>query len=633
MTSKASHWKLGPKALLLMTLALGLVLLVACGTSATATPVATEVPAATTAPAATAAPVATAVPAATEAPAPTAAAPAARQATAPPPPAATPTPLPEPTPTDVAVAAAKPTGTLVAALTEVYPFQSAPSRVQGGLGLFIGVTVSEPLVGMNTNNEFRPKLIERWTVSPDGLVWTFDLAKGVQFHKGYGEMTSEDVLWSIQGLGSEESTNAFRSHVRRLWLNEEAGGGTTIIDDHRLEVHTGTLQYDMLNVLSRPSIVVMSKRQVEELGIDEASPNGAGPGPWEIVEHQSGQFWRMEAVESHYRKTPYFAEMIWREIPEESTRVANFQTGQVDTFNMALDSLPAVRQVPDVKFMRIPGGGTIHLGYYGNWYVGHGTPEHAEKRPGYDGSLPWVSSDPNPESEEWKNAAKVRRALSISIDRQKIVDTLLHGEGEPLVMWAWDSQYHRLPEDISEWEYDLEKARQLLDEAGYPDGFEVVLTPDIRGVPAEVEATEAIGTMWEDIGVRAKLNKVPYATIRPSLASRTYNQINTHGTAGRSDPLDLIATVFRSTGGWTAGMDHPYVDEAILKALSIVDEEDRYEVMIDLARFIYENTLEAGIYTVNIIWPLSSKIDSWFEHLEYGDRRALSATEYTPHRQ
>ena len=56
------------------------------------------------------------------------------------------------------------------------------------------------------------------------------------------------------------------------------------------------------------------------------------------------------------------------------------------------------------------------------------------------------------------------------------------------------------------------------------------------------------------------------------------------------------------------------------------------EVMIDLARFTYEHTLEAGIYTVNIIWPLSSRIDSWFEHLEYGDRRALSATEYTPHR-
>ncbi len=607
----------------LLILALSLTLLTACGSSDTAPE--EEAPQPTAAPAATTAPQPTAAPAATTAP-------SSGQAAQP---AATATQAPraEPTATPSAPAMVESSGTLIAALTEVYPFQSSPVRASGGLGLFLGVTVTEPPVGMDTNNEFRPKLIENWSISDDGLIWTFDLSQGIQLHKGYGEMTAEDLLWSISELGSEESSNAFRNQLRRLWLNEDNGGGTTIVNDHKLEVHTGTLQYDMLNVLSRPSIVVMSKRQYDELGIDESSLNGAGPGPWEIVEHAANQFWRMEAVEGHYRKTPYFAEMIWQQIPEESTRVANFQTGQVDTFNMALDSLPAVQQVPGVKFMRIPGGGTIHLGYYGNWYVGHGTPEFADNRPGYDGSLPWVSSDPNPESEAWKTAAMVRRALSIAIDRQTIVDTLLHGEGEPLSLWAWDSQYHRLPEEIQSWEYNPDKARQLLAEAGYPDGFEVTLTPDIRGVPAEVEATEAIGTMWEEIGVRANLNKVPYATIRPSLASRTYNQINTHGTAGRSDPLDLIATVFNSAGGWTAGMDHPYVDDAIKKALSIVNEEERYEVMIDLAEFIYEHTLEAGIYTVNIIWPLSEKLDPWFEYLEYGDRRALSATEYAPHRQ
>ena len=619
------------KVSLLVIAVLGLALVAACGgPAATTPPTSAPTPASAAAqPTAVAAqPVATAA-RPTEAPAP--------QATRPSEPAPTVAPQSRPqarptnTPAPAVEETAKPEGTLVAALTEVYPFQATPVRASGGLGLFLGVTIGEPLVGMNTQNQFTPKIIQDWSISDDGLVWTFELAKGIQFHKGYGEMTAEDVVWSVGQFAHEESTNAFRNHTRRLWMGAE-GGGATIIDDYTIEVDTGTLQYDMLNVFSRPSIFVTSKKQFDELGIDEAALNGAGTGPWQIEEHQSGQFWRMSAVDPHWRKTPYFAEMIWREIPEESTRVANFQTGQVDTFNMALDSLPIIEQVPDVKLMRVPGGGTIHLGFYGNWYVGHGTPEHEEKRPGYDGSLPWISSDPDPNSEAWKTAAMVRRALSIAIDRQTIVDTLLHGEGEPLVLWAWDSQYERLPEDIREWEFNPEKAKQLLADAGYPDGFEVTLTPDIRGVPAEVEATEAIGTMWESIGVRAKLNKVPYATIRPSLASRTYNQINTHGTAGRSDPLDLIATVFRSTGGWTAGMDHPVVDEAIAKALAIPDEEERYKVMIDLARFTYENTLEAGIYTVNIIWPLSARIDSWFEHLEYGDRRALSGTEYAPHR-
>lgn len=549
--------------------------------------------------------------------------------------AATNTPVPqvqstEPPPTD-APAMMGPQGTLTAAFTEVYPFQSAPVVASGGLGLFLGVTLGEPMVGMNTKNEFTPKIIKEWSFSPDGLIWTFKLAEGIQFHKGWGEMTAEDLIWSVEeGMGHDDSSNAFRNQLRRLWMNEK--GWSKIVDDHTLQVHTGTLQYDMLNVLSRPSVFVMSKKQFEEEGQETASDHGAGTGPWEIVEHKSGQFWRFEAVDSHYRKTPNFAEMIWREMPEESTRVANFQTGKIDTFNMQLDSMSVIKKTPGTKFMRVPGGGTIHLGFYGNWYTGHGTPEHKEKRPGYDPSLPWISSDPDPSSEAWKTAANVRRALSIAIDRETIVDTLLQGEGEVLALWAWDSQYHRLPAKYQTWEFNPEKAIQLLADAGYPDGFEVTLTPDIRGVPAEVEATEAIATMWEAIGVHAKLNKVPYTTIRPSLASRTYNQINTHGTAGRSDPLDLIATVFRASGGWTAGMDHPVIEEAIDKALAIVDEEERYKVMVEVAQFIYDNTLEAGIYTVNIIWPLGPRVDSWFEHLEYGDRRTLSGTEFAPHR-
>ena len=217
-------WISNLKLPLLVSMAICLTLLVACGTSATEEPE----PAATTpagAPAATASPAAApATQAAPQAIATPSGSQTGAQPTSPSAPAATPTPLPEPTPTDVAQAAAAPAGALVAALTEVYPFQSAPVRASGGLGLFLGVTVSEPLVGMDTNNEFRPKLIERWTVSPDGLVWTFDLAQGVQFHKGWGEMTAEDVLWSVSELASEESTNAFRSQLRRLWLTGRGCG-------------------------------------------------------------------------------------------------------------------------------------------------------------------------------------------------------------------------------------------------------------------------------------------------------------------------------------------------------------------------------------------------------------------------
>ena len=144
------------------------------------------------------------------------------------------------------------------------------------------------------------------------------------------------------------------------------------VDDYTIELHTGELHFDMLLWMSVPYAGnIVSKKQVDELGEEAASAEGAGTGPWEMAEVQSGRFWRMNAVENHWRKAPNFAELILHEIPEESTRLANFQTGNLDTFNIVgLDSLPAVQRVPDVKFMRVEGGATEHLGIFGAFYVG-----------------------------------------------------------------------------------------------------------------------------------------------------------------------------------------------------------------------------------------------------------------------
>ena len=578
------------KFLFLLTSVLAVALLIACGASATPKAAATAVPAATEAPVPTAQPVATTAP-----------------------------------------AAAKPEGTFNVGYKEVPTFDGRLSAGGAG-GYAIGFSLGEVLVFLNTDGEFVPRLAREWSVSPDGVVWTFKLREGVPLHKGYGEMTAEDVIWSFQDIGREGSKHSRRSQIKRLWRIEE--GGTRALDSHTIEVDTVTPQYDMLNQLISPHFHIMSKKQIDQAGEEAGARNGAATGPWEIAEHKGDQFWKFNAVEGHWRKTPEFAEMVWWHMPEEATRVANFQTGRVDTFAMAIDSLPVIKKVAGTKFMRVPNAGVLHLGFYGNWYVGHGTPEHKGKAPGYDPELPWVSSSPDPASEEWKRAAKVRRALSISINRQAIVDTLLAGEGKPLPLYGWDAHLSALPPDIQKgWEFNPEKAKQLLAEAGYSDGFEVTLTPGIRGIPAEVETAEAIGTMWEDIGIRARLSKVPYSTIRPSIQTRSYNQMYTHGsTGGRPDPLDATIGQYASDAGFTFGVDHPVIDSVIDKAVGIVDGEERLKVEVEIARFLYDNTLGVGLYTVNFIWPLGPKIDSWLEHMDSGDRRNLSSTEYTPRR-
>ena len=616
------RWKIGPKSLVMLMLALGLALLAACGTSATEE---APEPAATT-------PAATATPLPQQPTAPPSGAQQA-QPTQPSQPSATATAVPQaqPTATPAVPAGAAPEGALNVGYKELGLFGTNPKLTPGQVMLFIGSSVGESLLSTTEDGNFLPKLVREWSVSEDSLVWTFKLQEGVQFHKGYGEMTAADVIWSMQEFGAEGSISPRASHLKRLWDNPE--GGATAIDDYTIEVNSGEVQYDMLPLMGLPFAgTIVSKKQVDELGEEAASADGALTGPWEIAEVQSGRFWRMNAVEDHWRKTPNFAELVFHEIPEESTRLANFQVGVLDTFNIVgLDSLPAVQRVPDVKFMRVEGGATEHLGIFGAFYVGIGT---EDQRPGYDPDLPWVSSNPDPSSEEWAKATKVRQAMAISIDRQGIVDQLLHGEGKPLVLWGWENNIHRLPEEYRQWEYNPEKARQLLAEAGYPGGgFEITLTPSIRGVPAEVEACEAVATMWEDIGIKVKVQKIPYATLSPQIRTRDYQGANCHGTGGRTDPLSLLLVLTTLHASFTVGFEHPYMEERIAKALHIVDDEERYKVMVDVAQFTYDNVVEMGLYSVNQIWPLGPRVDPWQEHFEYGDKRVLTGLEHAPHRQ
>ena len=133
-----------------------------------------------------------------------------------------------------------------------------------------------------------------------------------------------------------------------------------------------------------------------------------------------------------------------------------------------------------IKLMRIPGGYAVGLSFFGNYYVGHGTPEHKERVPGFDPSLPWISGDPDPTSEEWKTAAKVRTALSIAIDRELLVDTLLAGEAVADPLPAYSYHLDKLPPKYRQWEFNPDKSKELLAEAGYPDGFKIVVTPHHR---------------------------------------------------------------------------------------------------------------------------------------------------------
>ena len=549
-------------------------------------------------------------------------------------PIATPIPTPESSTMD---SSEKPEGTLNVGQKELGPFMGHPA-VTGNPQIFVLQTapIGESLLTVSSDLVAVPMLAHSWEVSADGSTWTFHLNEGVQFHKGYGEMTAEDIIWGMRQFGAEGSKHARASNVRGIWENED--GYAKAIDDYTVEVNTGApwSQVPVNEIVTSPGGAgswIISKKQTEELGQEAANSQIAATGPWDLVEFSTGSFWRMEAVENHWRKTPHFAEMYFREIPEESSRVAGFQTGNLDTTVSAFDSLDALANVEGAELMRLPGGGESALNIYGQYHVGAGT---EEQLPGFDPELPWISASSDVDSVEWANAAKVRNALSIAIDRQGIVDTLLRGYGSPAVMWEY-GQYEDgwLPPEMR-WEYNPERAKQLLEEAGYPEGFSITLTPSLRGAPVEVEACEAIAAMWADIGVDVNFQKVPYSTLRPTIVGRTYQGATCHAAGIRLEPGQGFTdkgSKLNHQAVWSSGADHPWLDEKIALHKGEVNFEARRALALEITTFMFENAItNIGLYNFDVVWPVGPRIQPWSEGVRYRDLRNINGYEYIKHR-
>ena len=526
-----------------------------------------------------------------------------------------------------------PTGTLTVGQKELGPFMGHPA-LTGNPQIFVLQTapIGESLLTVSSDLKPVAMLAKSWSVSEDGSTWTFNLNEGVQLHKGYGEMTAEDVIWSMRQFGAQGSKHPRASNIRGIW--ENADGHATAIDDYTVEVNSGEpwSEVPINEILTSPGgggTWIISKKQTDELGAEEANGQIAATGSWDLVESRTGEFWRMEAVQDHWRKTPHFAEMIFREIPEESSRIAGFQTGNLDTTVIAFDSLSLIREVEGAEVMQLPGGGEAALTFYGQYYVGIGT---EDQQPGYDPDLPWVSADPDLTSDEWARASKVRNALSIAIDREGIVETLLQGYGSPAVLWDFGQYEETWLSPEMRWEYNPERAKELLAEAGYSDGFNITLTPSLRGAPVEVEACEAIATMWADIGIDVKFQRLPYTTLRPSLIARKYQGSTCHAGGIRLEPgqgFSGMLSKLHHQAVWNRGVEHPWLDDKVSQHMAEIDTEKRRELGIEIAEFMFDNALTGvGLYNFDVIWPVGPNIQPWTEGVRYRDLRNINGYEF-----
>ena len=613
------RYRLALGALALATLAF----IIACGTSETAT--VTPPPAATAAVAAdaTAPPVATlAAPVATLAP----------------------TLLPTAT---SAPAMAVPQGTINVMVTDLGPALYALREQTHRPSSFDNIISHEGMFATAPDGRVIPRLVKDWSVDPAGLIYTFQLQKGVKWQQQYGdwgEFNADDFIFSIEDVITEASPHPASGKIRQVFKCEACE--LTKIDDYTVQLKRPDPTPFITWYSRAPASTGMSfhsKRHFEAVGADVAlHDQSVGTGPWELVEQKTSDRKILRAVQDHWRKTPNFEELVWIQIIEPATKIANFLSGTIDSGEFSLEDIQTIREArdPDHKFMTFTGAGHANIYLLGQNYntdhpAHHPTPDGKPARiplgdDAYDCSFAWVACDRDIGSEGWDKARKVRLAMSMALDREKLIRNLAFGEGTPLYHWDWTTYETRLKQfglDQLEIPYDLDRARELLAEAGYPDGFEMEATLATAGDLV----TQAAVTMWEEIGITSTLTRRPYSTFRPQHVRRTAKGVwGTASAPSGVEPLERYSLLQNSNNPINFGWEHPVWQALLDEANTLVDTEERWAKVAEMARWQFDNVIVIPLFSKNLVRPIGVKLDPW-EPMA-GEKTLFSNWEYAPHR-
>ena len=404
------------------------------------------------------------------------------------------------------------------------------------------IQVYEPLIMLNpATGEYMPWLAESWE-QIDDLTIRFKLREGVKFHNG-DELTSEDVMFTLErGKASSKKAWVFRPFDPP---NSE------IIDKYTIDIRTEEPFAAALSFLANNGSLIVSKSAVEAAAsVDEygQAPNG-GTGPWKFNNWVAGDSVTYDRNDDYWGEKAAFAKMILRNITDDTTRALSLESGDID---MCIDVAPA--QIENVKasgraeVFRAPSYVTAYLCFN-------------------------VKKD-----SPWKDV-RVRQALRWAMDLDSMVSVAFPGVGTPA-----DGPYPKSIAVATDAEgdlaygYDLEKAKALMAEAGYPDGFEMNFWTNEN--QSRIDMGEMLQNAWAQIGVTLNVEIMEFATLLELLDTGGHDIFMMGWVLGGNDG-DFIHDLFHTTLGFEnnrPGYENKEFDRMVDAARVSMDQDERNEL-------------------------------------------------------
>jgi len=452
----------------------------------------------------------------------------------------------------------KPEGEMRWALyVTVPPVWLDPAEVVGVLTPFWVLTaLHDALVKPMPGNLLTPSLAESWKVSPDGRVYEFKLREGLKFHNG-DPFTAEDVRWSFH-------------RAKGAKILQEKVRDVEIAGPYRVRFHLHEPWPDFMTFYGTYATGagwIAPKKYMEQVGPDGFKKHPIGLGPYKFVSHTPGIELVMEAHEGYWRKMPSVKRLVYKSVPEATTRMAMLKRGEVDLAYL-LDAPQAqdIKKDPSLKLAFSGGIGTYYLDYFDQW----------------DPKSPW-------------HDRRVRLAASHALDRQALSEAETLGASRPNGSLIPRKFEFALPLDPHP--YDPAKAKQLLAEAGYPNGFDA---GDLYPWPPYASMGEAVGGYLGAIGIKVRIRNMERAAFYGALESKKLKGLCVCINAVYGNAASRMSQTVPTDGAFAYG-GYPDVDALYKQQARENDPRKREAQLHQIQRLLHERVRFAPI--MDFIWP------------------------------
>ncbi len=431
--------------------------------------------------------------------------------------------------------------------------------------------------GEASPNFIEPDLAESWTTSPSGTEWTFKIRAGVQCHHGFGPFTAEDAAYSLK-RASNKATSSYSGDFASI-------DKIDVVDASTLKI---TLKAPVAGFLGYVSNInggnMVCKKAAEEAG-DNFGKKPVGTGPFAFAEYQPQQFVKLTANKQYFRGAPQLEDITFRYIPADSSRDLAFQSGELDMIYGKQEQswVDRTAKLPGVKVKAMEPGELSAL------YLN-------------------VTSKP-------LDDIRVRQAIAHAIDRKTIVQFKGEGSSREAVSVV-PSGYLGTDEKAPLYAFDIAKAKQLLTEAGYPNGVTVkTVHTTLTGMQTLIEAVQG---QLKKAGITLDIELVEHATFHANIRKGLSPIV--HYQAARFPVADVYLTQFYDSnsliGKPTAITNFTFCDLAdadIRGARSETDAAKQNALWKAAQDKLVRNVCGIPIYEQLQLWAWKDSLDLGYE--------------------